>query len=64
MQVEYVDFRGRAARSAYIANRFKHFFQGKVLDVGCDQALLKTLLASIDYFGVDMAGAPDLRLNL
>jgi 2-polyprenyl-3-methyl-5-hydroxy-6-metoxy-1,4-benzoquinol methylase len=64
MQVEYVDFRSRAARSAYIATRFKSLFQGKVLEVGCDKALLKQLLPGLDYVGVDMAGEPDLRLNL
>ena len=40
MQVEYVSFQGREARSAYVAQRFKALFHGKVLDVGCDQAVL------------------------
>ena len=35
------------------------------LDVGCDEALLKTLLApDIKYTGIDVAGKPDIVLNL
>lgn len=64
VRVEYINFRDRAARSEYVAKRFKHLFQGKVLDVGCDRAFLKRLIPGIDYTGIDMAGEPDIRLNL
>jgi 2-polyprenyl-3-methyl-5-hydroxy-6-metoxy-1,4-benzoquinol methylase len=64
MQVEYVSFQGRAARSEYIARRFHPLFQGKVLDVGCDRALLKPLLPQVDYFGIDISGDPDMQIDL
>jgi SAM-dependent methyltransferase len=64
MKVEYIRFRDRAGRSAYIARRFKHLLTGKVLDIGCDKALLRQLVAGIDYVGVDIAGDPDTWLNL
>jgi SAM-dependent methyltransferase len=47
-----------------MAKRFGHYLIGKVLDVGCDKAVLKKLLQDIHYTGVDIAGAPDIRLNL
>ena len=64
MQVEYVHFRDRASRSAYIAHRFAALLTGRVLDIGCDQAVLRQLLSNVTYVGVDMTGNPDLRLNL
>ena len=64
IRVEYVSFRTRAARSEYIATRFHHLLKGKVLDVGCDQAVLKKLIPTMDYLGVDIAGDPDMRLDL
>jgi len=64
LKVEYVSFNDRSARSHYIAERFEPYIAGKVLDVGCDRALLRTLRPDIDYFGVDMGGTPDLSLNL
>lgn len=64
MQVEYVSFQGRVERSAYVAQRFKALFHGKVLDVGCDQAFLKSMLPEVEYLGVDIGGAPDMQLDL
>lgn len=62
--VEYISFSDRARRSRYIAERFTPYLSGKVLDVGCDKAVLKTLLPSLDYTGIDIGGTPDLRLDL
>jgi SAM-dependent methyltransferase len=64
MNVEYQIFADRSLRSKYIAGRFAELLKGKVLDVGCDQAVLKKLLPHLDYFGIDVGGAPDLVLNL
>jgi 2-polyprenyl-3-methyl-5-hydroxy-6-metoxy-1,4-benzoquinol methylase len=64
MTVEYVSFPDRSLRSRYIAGRFKAYLTGKVLDVGCDRAVLKTLIPSLDYTGIDIDGTPDLRLDL
>ena len=64
MELDYVNFRQRADRSRYIAQRFSPYLSGKVLDVGCDQAVLKGLLPGIDYTGIDVGGTPDIVLNL
>ncbi len=64
MDVEFTTFPARADRSAYIASRFAPYLIGKVLDVGCDQAVLKRLLPGISYVGVDIGGTPDIQLNL
>ncbi len=64
MKVEYVQFKERRARAEYIAGRFGHLLRGKVLDVGCDKAFLRTLLPDTEYVGVDVAGDPDIALNL
>ncbi|MFA5779763.1 MAG: class I SAM-dependent methyltransferase [Elusimicrobiota bacterium] len=64
MKIEYVSFKNRAARSGYIRDRFSHLLAGKILDVGCDMAVLKKLLPDAEYTGVDIAGAPDIKLDL
>lgn len=65
MNVERVHFPTRADRSQYVARRFAETFRGSVLDVGCDEALLRGLLPEATrYFGVDIVGKPDLPLNL
>lgn len=65
MQIDYVTFRERADRSRYIAHRFGKYLKESVLDVGCDKALLRTLLPSeVRYTGVDVGGTPDITLDL
>ena len=58
MRVEFASFSNRSLRSAYIANRFQPYLIGKVLDVGCDQALLKTLIPTLDYTGIWLLDSP------
>jgi SAM-dependent methyltransferase len=64
VRVEYVSFTDRMARIEYVATRFRRFLAGKVLDVGCDRSNLKTLIPDIAYTGLDIAGDPDVKLNL
>lgn len=64
MKVEYVHFHSRDVRTRYMANRFKPFLKGRVLDVGCDKAVLKHMLPDLCYVGVDFSGAPDIQLDL
>jgi SAM-dependent methyltransferase len=64
MQVEYVAFRDRSDRAKYIADRFGRFLAGNIIDVGCDKAFLRQLLPQLNYVGVDVAGNPDIKLNL
>lgn len=55
----FLDRRGRAR---FIAHNFAEHLQGRVLDVGCGDALLREHVA--DYVGCDIAGRPDVRLDL
>ena len=64
MKIDYVVFKERAERSAYIAEIFGEYLNGKVLDVGCDNAVLKGLLKNVSYTGIDIGGMPDIQLNL
>jgi len=38
--------------------------KGKVLDVGCDKAVLKGLVNDIKYTGIDIGGTPDIDIDL
>jgi SAM-dependent methyltransferase len=62
--VAYVRFPARGDRSRFVASRFGRYLQGRVLDVGCDRAELKALLPGCEYVGVDVAGAPDVHLDI
>ncbi len=59
-----VSFPTRASRSAFVSERFAAYLQESVLDVGCYEAPLRRLLTGVAYTGVDMAGNPDITLNL
>ncbi len=63
MKVEFVHFQHRLDRYHYLASRFNRFLMGKILDVGCDQAVLKHILPNVNYTGVDVGGKPDIRLD-
>jgi 2-polyprenyl-3-methyl-5-hydroxy-6-metoxy-1,4-benzoquinol methylase len=64
MKVETGSFPERRLRSEYVATRFASLLKGKVLDVGCDRALLKHLVPGMDYFGIDVGGTPDRVVDL
>jgi 2-polyprenyl-3-methyl-5-hydroxy-6-metoxy-1,4-benzoquinol methylase len=64
MVVDYANFHQRADRTKYIFEKFKKYFGANVLDVGCDEAALKTLAHNIKYTGIDVAGKPDIVLDL
>lgn len=64
MKVDYVVFKERAERSVYIAQAFEAYLNGNVLDVGCDKAVLRSILKNAKYTGVDIGGTPDIQLDL
>jgi SAM-dependent methyltransferase len=64
MVVDYANFYKRADRTNYIFEKFKKYLGGNVLDVGCDEAILRTLAHNIKYTGIDVAGKPDIVLDL
>jgi SAM-dependent methyltransferase len=63
-RLEFVQFLSRDDRARYIVSRFGPQLQGRVLDVGCDEARVKNLRPDLDYVGIDIGGKPDLVLNL
>jgi SAM-dependent methyltransferase len=64
MKIESASFNTRTARSEYVSNRFAPILRGDILDVGCFEAPLRDLLKDCKYFGVDIAGRPNLQLNI
>lgn len=54
----------RQERIAYLRINFSQFLQGKVLDVGCDEAYLRPYLGQSCYVGVDWVGNVDVQVNL
>lgn len=57
-------FRHRLDRSQFIAAHLRKYLSGKVLDVGCDEGHLRTLVPDIEYTGIDVGGKPDLLVDL
>lgn len=63
-KIEIVSFNTRRDRTLFVAKRFANYLKERVLDVGCYEAPLRELLPKGNYVGVDMAGSPDVQLNL
>ena len=64
LQTEYIHFPSREARSRYVVKRFQTYLSDSLLDVGCFEAPLRDILEGVEYTGIDVAGKPDIRLNL
>ncbi|MGB5984338.1 MAG: methyltransferase domain-containing protein [Desulfobacterales bacterium] len=64
MKQRQAAFGTREARMEYLAAVYRPYLQGRVLDVGCDRAVLKERVVGIDYLGIDIGGTPDLKINL
>jgi SAM-dependent methyltransferase len=56
-------FHEREDKLAAVAQLFSNYLTGDVLDVGCDTKHLSRFVQG-RYVGVDIAGAPDIRVNL
>lgn len=61
---EFVKFRIRSDRPTFIGNRFGKYLKGKVLDVGCDEAVLQKLLGKDRYSGIGMTKESAVRVDL
>lgn len=58
-------FTQRVDRTQFLYNNYKEVFQESVLDVGCYEAPLRDILPkNVAYTGIDIAGNPDITLNL
>ena len=58
------NYRTRQERAAYLQANFAPFLKGRVLDVGCGEAYLRGLIGQKHYVGVDLHGAPDVRVDM
>jgi SAM-dependent methyltransferase len=56
-------YASRAERARFIAQVYGEFLAGDVLDVGCSGAALRAAVTG-KYVGIDIAGEPDLVVNL
>lgn len=60
-----VGYTDRASKARHIAAKYEPILRGSVLDVGCDEAPLRGLVARPEaYVGVDMHAGADVTLNL
>lgn len=57
-------FRFRPDRPAFLGRRLRSYLVGKVLDVGCDQAVLREIVGADHYNGVGMTEEADTKLDL
>ena len=64
MQSEFIRFESRQDRPRYFSTRFGAALEGKLLDVGCDAAVLREFVGPERYTGIDISDAADIRLNL
>ena len=57
--------RTRKDRTEWLYHNFKDIFKkGVVLDAGCDDAPLRNIIGKNKYFGIDVIGNYDLKINL
>lgn len=64
LTLETATFRERRERSEFVARRFAPYLSDSVLDVGCYDAPLRSVLKGVRYTGVDVAGDPDQVIDL
>lgn len=57
-------FPRRVDRSQFVFEEFSRCFGQSILDIGCHEAPLRSMLKGIRYTGVDLYGNPDIHLNL
>jgi SAM-dependent methyltransferase len=62
--VTVVRFKDRSDRARYVVQQFSHRLKGRMLDVGCDRALIHELRPDLDYTGIDIGGTPTIQINL
>ena len=62
--MEIINFPYRKDRSEYVSRKYENYLKGSVLDVGCHNRYLSSMIASNDYTGIDVSGSPDLYIDL
>jgi SAM-dependent methyltransferase len=62
--VDLIHFPTRTHRIEYMVSIFGRVLAGRVLDIGCASATLRSLRPDLEYIGVDMSDEADLRIDL
>lgn len=58
-------YKNREERAEYTALKYEKFLKDRVLDVGCwNKYLKKYLKKDVEYIGIDIAGNPDVFVDL
>lgn len=60
----FVRFATRQDRPRFMSQKFEHVFDGTILDVGCDQAVLREFVGAAQYTGVDRSPEADVHHDL
>lgn len=60
----YVEFETRQDRPRFLSQRYPEILRGRVLDVGCDRAVLRPFCAPGSYVGIDLSAEADVRQDL
>lgn len=55
-------YKSRQERQLYAYSKYRGFLDGSALDLGCDQAILRSIM--YEYVGLDMSGQPDILADL
>ena len=64
MRREFVRFATRQDRPRWLRDRFGEALDGTLLDVGCDEAVLRDYIGAERYTGVDRSEAADVHHDL
>lgn len=64
MRREFVRFGERTDRPRWVSASYGHLLEGSVLDVGCDEAVLKNFVTHGSYVGIDRTRWADLHHDL
>jgi SAM-dependent methyltransferase len=60
----FVEFETRQDRPRFLSQRYPEILRGRVLDVGCDRAVLRAFCAPGSYVGIDLSEEADVRQDL
>ncbi|MFT7618160.1 MAG: SAM-dependent methyltransferase [Planctomycetota bacterium] len=61
---EFIQFHSRQDRPRFMTQRFADVLRGRILDVGCDRAVLREFVGSERYTGVDRSEEADIKHDL
>ncbi len=64
MRREFVRFSQRTDRPRWVSTTYGHLLEGSVLDVGCDEAVLRDFVTRGSYVGLDRTRWADLHHDL